>query len=110
MPPLLIWLLIIPGVFLVLPLLSVATGLACARWMPGVSRLFGMFTGCAVGVAVGYLMLFRADALFWAEAQFGVDLPWPLPFSLLTVVIAVAGIVATWGICRLRRRCRKASI
>lgn len=36
MVPLLIYLLVFPGTFLVLPLLSVATGLACARWMRGV--------------------------------------------------------------------------
>lgn len=41
MIPLLIWLLILPGTFLVLPLLSVATDLACIRWMRGVSHAFG---------------------------------------------------------------------
>ena len=102
MSPLLIWLLILPGVFLVLPLLSVATGLWCAWRMAGVSLLFGLLTGCAVGVVVGALMLFRAKALGWAESGFGVDLPWAF-FPLLTVAIAVAGIIVTWGICRLRR-------
>ena len=38
MSPLLIWLLAIPGAFLFLPLLSVATGLVCTHLMPGVSR------------------------------------------------------------------------
>ena len=101
MPPLLIWLLILPGTLLVLPLLSVATGLACARWIPGVSRKFGLLTGCASSVVVGALMFFRADALRWAEAGFGIDLPWAF-FPLLTVAIAVAGILSTWGICRWR--------
>ena len=103
MSPLLIWLLAIPGAFLVLPLLSVATGLACAHLMPGVPRASGLLTGCACAVAVAALMFFRADTLLWAEAQFGVNLPWPLPFSLLTVAIGVAGSLATIGICRLRR-------
>ena len=46
-----------------------------------------------------------ADSLRWAEAQFGVDLPWAF-VPILSVSIAVAGIVATWEICRLRRHQR----
>ena len=37
MSPLLAWLLALPGTFLVLRLLSVATNWECARWMRGVS-------------------------------------------------------------------------
>ena len=102
MSPLLIWLLAIPGAFLVLPLLSVATGLVCAHLMPGVSRASGLLTGCACALAVAALMFFRACTLGWAQAQFGVDLPWSF-FPLLTVAIGVAGIGATWRICRRRR-------
>ena len=103
MCPLLIWLLAVAGVFLVLPLLAVATGLACARRMPSVSRAYGLLSGCVCDVAVAALMFFRPDALLWLETQFGVHLPWPLPFLLLTVAIGVAGILATAGIGRLRR-------
>lgn len=102
MSPLLIWLLVIPGAFVVLPLLSVATGLVCAHLMPGVSRAYGLLTGYACAVVVATLMFFRADALLWVEAQFGVHLPWPLSFSLLTVTIGIAGSLTTAGICRLR--------
>lgn len=91
-----------PGVFLVLALLSVATGLACARWMPGVSRISGLLTAFAVCVVLGALMFFRVDALDWVGARLGVDLP-KVFIGLLTVAIYVAGIGATWGICRLRR-------
>ena len=87
---------------LVLPLLSVATGWACDRWMRGVSRAFGLLTGGACCLAVMALMFFRADTLGWLAVQFGVDLPWSV-FPLLSVAIGVAGIVATWGICQLRR-------
>jgi hypothetical protein len=63
--------------------------------MRGVSRTSGLLTGCACAVAVAALMFFRAGTLRWAEAQFGVDLPWSF-LPLLTVAIGVAGIVATW--------------
>ncbi len=99
---LLTWLLILPGTFLVLPLLSVATGWVCARRMPGVSYVFGLLTGGACGVVVGYLMLYRAETLLWVEAQFEVALPWGV-FVILSLALAVAGIGATWGMCRLRR-------
>ena len=103
MLPLLVYLLLFPPwASLVLALLSVATGLACARWMPGVSRRFGLLTAGAISVVLGTLMFFRLDALDWAEARLGVDLP-RVSFALLTAAIYVAGIIATWGICRLRR-------
>ena len=102
MNPLLIWLLAIPGAFLFLPLLSVATGLVCAHLMPGVSLASGLLTGCVCAVAVAALMFFRGGTLLWGEAQFGVDLSWWF-FPLLTVAIGVAGSLATVGICRRRR-------
>ena len=106
MTPLLIWLLAVPGAFLVLPLLSVTTGAVCARRMAGVSYVFGLLTGCAVGVVTGYLMLFRADALLY----FGVDLPHTFLALLLTVAIAAAGIASTWGICRLHQARKERSV
>lgn len=105
MIPLILWLLLIPGVFLVLPLLSVATGFVCARRMTSISHVFGLLTGCACGIVAGYLMLYRADALRWTEGQFGVAVYGAI-FLVLTVVIAVAGIAATWGICRVRHATR----
>ena len=105
MIPLLIWLLILPGTFLVLPLLSVATGWVCARRMQGVSYVFGLLTGGVGGVVVGYLMLYRYEAWLWAQGQFGVNMPHLGFFLILTVALAAAGIAATWGICRLRQMC-----
>ena len=103
MGPLLIWLLILPGTFLVLPLLSVVTGWVCARRLPSVSRVFGLLTGCACGIVVGYLMLYRYEAWLWWQGQFGVNMPHLVFYWILTVALAAAGIGATWGMCRLRR-------
>ena len=105
MSPLLSWLLIVPGTFLVLPLLSVATGWVCARRMQGVSYVFGLLAGGACGVVVGYLMFYRAQTLLWVDAQFEVVLPWGV-IVILSLALAVAGIGATWGMCRLRQMCR----
>ena len=59
MMPLLVYLLLFPPwASLVLALLSVATGLACARWMPGVSRRFGLLMAGAISVVLGTLMFF----------------------------------------------------
>lgn len=103
MMPLLIYLLFFPPwPFLVLALLSLTTGLACARWMPGVSRRFGLLTAGAVWVVLGPQILFPRYTLDWAEAGFGFDLPREYTW-LLTVAIYLAGIIVTWGICRWRR-------
>ena len=96
-----------PGPFLVVPLLSVATGWVYARWMRGVSRSFGLLTGCAVGLVVEALMWFRIYALDWLESHLGVDLPWAsLPwvfFMMFTLAIGIVGILSTVGICLVRR-------
>ena len=91
-----------PWAFFSLALLSVATGLACARWMPGVSRKFGLLTAGTVWVVLGPLMLSRRYVLDWMEAGFGGDLT---GFGFfLTLAIYVAAIIAIWGVCRLRRQ------
>lgn len=99
-----------PGPFLVVPLLSVAAGWLCARWMTGVSHIFSLLTGCAVGVAVETLMWFRLYALEWAQSGLGVDLPWAsLPwvfFLMFTLAIGIVGILTTVGICLVRRHQR----
>ena len=102
MSPLLTCLLAVPGTFLVMPLLSVATGIVRAHLMPGVSRTYGLLTGCACAVAVVALMFFRAGTLLWLEAGFAINLSWWL-YPLLTVAIGVASILAIAGICQLRQ-------
>ena len=105
--PLIYLLFVPPGPFLVVPLLSVATGWVCARWMTGVSRIFGLLTGCAVGLVVEALMWFRIYALDWVESGLGGNLPWAsLPwafFMMLSLAIGIAGILATVGICLVQR-------
>ena len=104
MMQLLIYLLFFPPwPFLVLALLSQATGLACARWVPGVSRRFGLLTAGAVWVVLGPLIIFPRYILDRTEAGFGFDLQREYIW-LLTVAIYLVGIVVTWGICRLRRQ------